>query len=148
MERVYREKYALMIWDISYTMNFGHDCRAFMLPESYFPIHTSFALAKGSPFIPIMNKVVLDIISSGIMIKWWRELTVTQADCNALTTAPIELKTVLTPFLLLGLSIVASLGFLVVERLVKRPSKSARQGLIKAEARGTSDCCTFWWQRH
>lgn len=57
MERVYREKYALMIWDISYTMNYGQDCRTFMLPESYLPIHTSFALAKDSPLTPVMNKV-------------------------------------------------------------------------------------------
>ncbi|XP_070000318.1 probable glutamate receptor [Penaeus vannamei] len=117
MERVYREKYALMIWDISYTMNYGQDCRTFMLPESYLPIHTSFALAKDSPLTPVMNKVVLDIKSSGIMTKWWKELTVKKKDCSALETAPIILKTVLTPFLLLVLAIVVSLFVLLFERL-------------------------------
>lgn len=37
-------------------------------------------------------------------------------DCSALEATPIELKTVLTPFLLLGLSALVSLGILAAER--------------------------------
>ncbi|XP_042892008.1 probable glutamate receptor [Penaeus japonicus] len=116
MERVFSERYALMIWEVFYSLNYGQDCRAFVLPVSYFPIYTSFGLAKESPLVPIMNKVVLDIRSAGLMRKWWLELSVDKSDCNALATAPIELKTVLTPFLLLLLSLVVSLSVLAVER--------------------------------
>lgn len=57
MERVFSERYALMIWEVFYSLNYGQDCRAFVLPVSYFPIYTSFGLAKESPLVPIMNKV-------------------------------------------------------------------------------------------
>lgn len=57
MERVFGERYALMIWEVFYSLNYGQDCRAFVLPVSYFPIYTSFGLSKDSPLVPIMNKV-------------------------------------------------------------------------------------------
>ncbi|XP_063600691.1 probable glutamate receptor [Penaeus indicus] len=56
MERVFSERYALMIWEVFYSLNYGQDCRAFVLPVSYFPIYTSFGLSKDSPLVPIMNK--------------------------------------------------------------------------------------------
>lgn len=42
------------------------------------------------------------------------------ADCSALETAPIELKTVLTPFLLLALGMLVGVGVLGGERLASR----------------------------
>lgn len=63
---------------------------------------------------------VLDLLSGGILTKWWQELKVTSVDCSALETAPIELKTVLTPFLLLILGMLAGVGVLGGERLASR----------------------------
>ncbi|XP_069974767.1 uncharacterized protein [Penaeus vannamei] len=93
-------------------MNYGHDCRVFMLPARYFSTYTSFALPRDSPLVPLMNKLILDIVSSGLLRKWWTELSYSTTDCSALEATPIELKTVLTPFLLLGLSALVSLGIL------------------------------------
>ncbi|XP_042873441.1 probable glutamate receptor [Penaeus japonicus] len=109
MERVYEEKYALMLWGIYFQVNYAHDCRVFTLPKGYFPTYTSFAITKGSPLVPVLNKLVLDIISSGFLRKWWQELSNKGNDCNALETVPIELKTVLTPFLLLIFGIFVAL---------------------------------------
>ncbi|XP_037803575.1 uncharacterized protein LOC119597997 [Penaeus monodon] len=117
MDRVYNENYAFMLWGIYFRVNYAQDCRVFTLPTGYFPTYTSFALTKGSPLVPVFNKLVLDIISSGLLKKWWQELSITSTDCNALETQPIELKTVLTPFLLLIGSILVSLGALLVERV-------------------------------
>ncbi|XP_037803577.1 uncharacterized protein LOC119597999 [Penaeus monodon] len=117
MDRVYSENYAFMLWGIYFRVNYAQDCRVFTLPTGYFPTYTSFALTKGSPLVPVFNKLVLDIISSGLLKKWWQELSITSTDCNALETQPIELKTVLTPFLLLIGSILVSLGALLVERV-------------------------------
>ncbi|XP_063600692.1 glutamate receptor ionotropic, kainate 5-like [Penaeus indicus] len=120
MERVLREKYALLISEVFYALNFGRHCKVFMLPAVYFPNYLSFALPKGSPLGPILNKVVLDILSAGLMRKWWLETYDSNTKCNLLETAPIELKTVLTPFLLLGLSILLALGVLAGELVASR----------------------------
>ncbi|XP_047488127.1 probable glutamate receptor [Penaeus chinensis] len=120
MERVLREKYALLISEVFYALNFGRHCKVFMLPAVYFPNYLSFALPKDSPLVPILNKVVVDILSAGLMRKWWLETYDSNTKCNLLETAPIELKTVLTPFLLLGLSILLVLGVLAGELVVSR----------------------------
>ncbi|ROT84725.1 putative glutamate receptor ionotropic, delta-1 isoform X2 [Penaeus vannamei] len=116
MERVREGDYALMLWELFFDMNYGHDCRVFMLPARYFSTYTSFALPRDSPLVPLMNKLILDIVSSGLLRKWWTELSYSTTDCSALEATPIELKTVLTPFLLLGLSALVSLGILAAER--------------------------------
>ncbi|XP_037803608.1 probable glutamate receptor [Penaeus monodon] len=123
--RALKGGYAYLVWEFFYKMNFGSECGAFLLPPSYFPHQASIALQKDSPLVPVLNKVLLDIQSVGLLRKWWMEIDVARADCNALVTAPIELKTVLTPFLLLGLSLMVSLGILALEVVVyrnKRPS--------------------------
>lgn len=57
MERVYSESYALLMWEVYYELNHGNDCGVFLIPAPYFPIHTSFAMRKASPLVPILNKV-------------------------------------------------------------------------------------------
>ncbi|XP_042855749.1 uncharacterized protein LOC122242520 [Penaeus japonicus] len=116
MERVQEGDYALMLWELFFDINYGHDCRVFLLPARYFPTYTSFAMPRDSPLVPLMNKLILDIASSGLLRKWWLELSFTATDCSAIDTAPIELQTVLTPFLLLGFGVLGSLGILVAER--------------------------------
>ncbi|XP_047488086.1 probable glutamate receptor [Penaeus chinensis] len=123
--RALKGGYAYMVWEFFYKMNFGSECGAFLLSPSYFPHQASIAMPKDSPLVPVLNKVLLDIQSVGLLRKWWMEIDVARADCNALVTAPIELKTVLTPFLLLGFSLLVSLGILAVEVVVyrnKRPN--------------------------
>ncbi|XP_042891241.1 probable glutamate receptor [Penaeus japonicus] len=131
VERVLKGGYAYMAWEYFYRMNFGSECGAFLLPPSYFRQQASIALSKDSPLAPVLNKVLLDIQSLGLLQKWWLDLDVDRADCNALVTAPIELKTVLTPFLLLGCSVLASVGVLAVEVVVymtRRPSAFCNEG--------------------
>ncbi|XP_042876134.1 glutamate receptor-like [Penaeus japonicus] len=96
IERVLKGKYAFMEWEIFYTLNYGHIC-----------------------------EIVLDLLSGGLLTKWWEELKVISNDCTALETAPIELKTVLTPFLLLVLSMSVAFSVLVVERLASRSMRGA-----------------------
>ncbi|ROT77379.1 putative glutamate receptor ionotropic, delta-1 [Penaeus vannamei] len=120
VERALKGGYAYMAWEYFYKMNFGGECGAFLLPPSYFPHQASIALQKDSPLVPILNKVLLDIQSVGLLQKWWMELNVARTDCSALVTAPIELKTVLTPFLLLGCSLLVSLGVLAAEVVAYR----------------------------
>ncbi|XP_047488129.1 glutamate receptor ionotropic, kainate 1-like [Penaeus chinensis] len=116
MQRVYKDSYALLMWEVYYELNHGNDCGVFLLPAPYFPIHTSFAMRKASPLVPILNKIVLEILSSGLLRKWWLELNVKTNDCNQLETAPIEIQTVVTPFLLLGVSLFMAFVFLAAER--------------------------------
>ncbi|XP_047488283.1 glutamate receptor 1-like isoform X1 [Penaeus chinensis] len=127
MERVREDEYALMVWELFFDINYGHDCRLFMLPARYFLTYTSFAFPKDSPLVPLMNKLILDIVSSGLLRKWWMEMSYSATDCSALEAAPIELKTVLTPFLLLGLIALFSLGILAAERSLCRVRTSAPQ---------------------
>ncbi|XP_047487269.1 uncharacterized protein LOC125038075 [Penaeus chinensis] len=123
VERVLKGGYAFMEWEIFYTLNYGHVCEMYALPEPYFPERASFCLAQDSPLHPVFNGVVLDLLSGGILTKWWQELEVISADCSALETAPIELKTVLTPVLLLALGMLVGVGFLGIERLASRSMK-------------------------
>ncbi|XP_042855556.1 glutamate receptor 1-like [Penaeus japonicus] len=109
MERVFKGNYAFLEWEIFYLLNYGADCRAIMLPSSFLPAYATFTLAKDSPLIPIFNK-----------LKWWLEMNVSNKGCDALETSPIELKTVVTPFILLGLSVLVSMAVLVAERCLKR----------------------------
>lgn len=62
MERVLGEKYALLISEVFFMLNYGHDCRLFMLPAVYFPNYLTFALPKNSSLVPIFNKVYVFFI--------------------------------------------------------------------------------------
>ncbi|XP_063600728.1 uncharacterized protein LOC134776907 [Penaeus indicus] len=57
MQRVLREPYLHMGWGIPMRYGYGHDCRLFMLPTSYFHVQASFMLKKDSPLVPVLNKV-------------------------------------------------------------------------------------------
>lgn len=57
MERVREDEYAFMLWELFFDMNYGHDCRVFMLPARYFSTYTSFAFPRDSPLVPLMNKL-------------------------------------------------------------------------------------------
>lgn len=56
----------------------------------------------------------MDMLSVGLIRKWWQELKADN-DCGNRETSAIELKTVLTPFLLLSASILLSVGILIIE---------------------------------
>lgn len=56
----------------------------------------------------------MDMLSVGLIRKWWQELKADN-DCGNRETSAIELKTVLTPFLLLSASILLSAGILIIE---------------------------------
>lgn len=62
----------------------------------------------------------MDILMAGLPTKWWLELNDVKEDCSLPETSAIEIKTILTPFLVLGLSMLVSFGFLCFEFLLKR----------------------------
>ncbi|ROT75751.1 Glutamate receptor ionotropic, kainate 2 [Penaeus vannamei] len=55
--RVLKEPYLFISSEVAILHTFGQDCRMYILPTSYFPVQQSFALRKGSPLVPILNKV-------------------------------------------------------------------------------------------
>ncbi|XP_069974745.1 probable glutamate receptor [Penaeus vannamei] len=122
MERVLGERYAFMEWELFYDLNYGSECGVFALPASYFPSYASLALTKGSPLVPVLNRIIMDILMAGLPTKWWLELKHVTEDCNLPQTSAIELKTMLTPFLVLGIGILVSFGFLCAEVLLRRDS--------------------------
>ncbi|XP_047480180.1 probable glutamate receptor [Penaeus chinensis] len=110
-----RGKHAYLAWEIFFRLRYGGDCRLIELPVSYFPDYASFAVAKDSPLVPVLNKIILDMLSGGLPKKWWGEFSGQKTDCTALESGPVELKTVITAFLLITLGIVISLAILSVE---------------------------------
>ncbi|XP_037803579.1 glutamate receptor-like [Penaeus monodon] len=120
MRRIFRERYAFLVWELYYTLNNQGGCDNYLLPQRYFTDHASFILTKGSPLTPIFNNVILDLGSSGLLSKFWLELKVTNNDCDDLETASLEFLTLVTSFLVLCVGAVASLGFLGVEWILSR----------------------------
>nr|XP_027222851.1 glutamate receptor 1-like [Penaeus vannamei] len=84
MQRVLREPYLHMGWGIPMRYGYGHDCRLFMLPTSYFHVQASFMMKKDSPLVPVLNKVVMDIMSTGLLRKWWRDWSTEAKNCDLL----------------------------------------------------------------
>ncbi|XP_047480229.1 probable glutamate receptor [Penaeus chinensis] len=115
MQRVLRKPYLYMDWGIPLRYDYGHDCRLYMLPTSYFHVQTSFTLKKNSPLVPVLNKVVLDILSSGLLEKWWRDWTTKSGNCGPLQNEPVGVKTVFGPFFVFSAALVGSLCVLACE---------------------------------
>ncbi|XP_042876130.1 probable glutamate receptor [Penaeus japonicus] len=118
--KVLEEPYLFISSEVAILYTFGQDCRVYILPTSYFPVQQSFALKKGSPLIPILNKVILDIWSTGMIDKWKTKWSPATSDCNILETKPIVLKTLLTIFLVLASAMAISVVFMLVERRFKK----------------------------
>nr|XP_045610319.1 uncharacterized protein LOC123765680 [Procambarus clarkii] len=116
VKRVLQEPYLYISADISIYHTFGTDCRVFILPSSEFPIQRSLALKKDSPLIPLFNSVILDMWVFGLINKWKVTWTPPISDCNQLVVTSVDLKTVATPFILLGLATALSLALLLLER--------------------------------
>lgn len=120
MKRVIEGDYDYLDWEMYYLLNYAKDCRTIMLPSSFFNSFATFAISKDSPLIPIFNKLILDMMSAGFFRKWWMDMNVNNNACDALETSPIKLKTVVTPFILLGLSVLVALGILAAECFSRR----------------------------
>ncbi|XP_063600731.1 probable glutamate receptor [Penaeus indicus] len=120
MRRIFRERYAFLVWELYYTLNHQGGCDNYLLPQKYFTDHASFILTKGSPLTPIFNNVILDLGSSGLLSKFWLELKVTSNDCDDLETSSLEFLTLVTSFLVLCVGAVAALGFLGMEWILAR----------------------------
>ncbi|XP_037797156.1 probable glutamate receptor [Penaeus monodon] len=120
MKRVYEEPYLFIESEIPLRYSYGHDCRLFMLPTSYFPVKISFALKKNSPLVPVLNGVALDILSSGLPVKWWQDWRREIRGCRTTQFEPVDLKVVVGPFLILTLALATSSFFLAFEILTER----------------------------
>ncbi|XP_053642597.2 probable glutamate receptor [Cherax quadricarinatus] len=118
IERVLKEAYVFMEWEVTLFYKFGQDCRLYRLPTGYFPAQASFALKKGSPLVPVFNNLLMELLSAGIVKKAEEQYTPHNIiDCNQLQTEPIQLKTLFTVFLMLGGTLVISFLILAGEIL-------------------------------
>ncbi|XP_066940326.1 glutamate receptor ionotropic, kainate glr-3-like [Macrobrachium rosenbergii] len=98
----------------------GNDCRFLTLKRDYFQNGMSFALKKNSPVKPILNNIILRMLSSGILEKLGREAKVTRAACDNLEVAPIGLSSITAPLCLLGCGVIAACVFLLLELVVAK----------------------------
>lgn len=57
IKRVLKEPYVFMDWELSLLYSYGQDCRLYVLPTGYFGTQASFAITKGSPLVPVFNKM-------------------------------------------------------------------------------------------
>lgn len=57
IQRVLSERYLYMGYGLSMRYSYGHDCRIYTLPSTYFQTQVSFMMKKNSPLIPILNKM-------------------------------------------------------------------------------------------
>lgn len=57
IRRVLSERYLYMGYGLSMRYSYGHDCRIYTLPTTYFQTQISFMMKKNSPLIPILNKM-------------------------------------------------------------------------------------------
>ncbi|XP_042217663.1 probable glutamate receptor [Homarus americanus] len=117
MKRVISESFVFMEWDVPILYNYGHDCRLFMLPSSYFPTQASFIIRKGSPLVPVLNRLLMEMQSAGILRKWQEKWTPQVTTCQQLHTDPMELKSLFTVFLLLAGGMILSVLILIGEVL-------------------------------
>ncbi|XP_069974852.1 probable glutamate receptor [Penaeus vannamei] len=120
MQRVLKEPYLHMGWGIPMRYGYGHDCRLFMLPTSYFHVQASFMMKKDSPLVPVLNKVVMDIMSTGLLRKWWRDWSTEAKNCDLLQNAPVGMKAVFGPFFMLAVALASSVLVFVGEVLRSR----------------------------
>ncbi|XP_066940246.1 probable glutamate receptor [Macrobrachium rosenbergii] len=125
LERVLKGNYVFMKTEMAIHYNYGQDCRIYILPSAYFPGLYTIAVAKGSPFRHVFNKIILDARASGLLDKWMKAAVPKLADCSALSTSAIELNLVLVTFLVLGMAVLVSLGIFLLEYCVAK-SKSFR----------------------
>ncbi|KAK8385789.1 hypothetical protein O3P69_016515 [Scylla paramamosain] len=114
--RVLRGPYVFLEAGAYLNKRYGADCRYFILPTPNFPSLSAFAVRKGSPFIPILNNIILKMKSTGLMKKWHWEATPKPVDCSDLEFLPVEASVVVTAFLLLASGASLSLLFLAWER--------------------------------
>lgn len=124
--RVLSKPYLMIASEISILHTFGQDCRIYILPNSFFPKQRSFVLRKGSPLIPILNKVMLDMWSTGLINKWWTKWAPAVKDCEQLETKAVEFKTLLTILIVLSVSLALSLVFLLAETFVWRRRRAGQ----------------------
>ncbi|XP_068235927.1 probable glutamate receptor [Palaemon carinicauda] len=120
MERALKGNYLFLKTEMTIHYKYGQDCRFYFLPATYFPALYSFAVAKGSPFKPIFNKIILDARSSGLLDKWMQAAVPNLADCNAFKTSALELRLVLVTFLFLGMAVLVSVVILAFEYVIAR----------------------------
>ncbi|XP_069182152.1 probable glutamate receptor [Procambarus clarkii] len=126
IERVLKEEYVFMECEASLLYKYGQDCRLYCLPEAYFPSQASFALPKGSPLLPVFNRLVLEMQSSGVLRKLQEDWAPRNMDnCNQLHTEPIQLKILFTVYLVLCsgmvISVLVLIGEIFIARLMKAP---------------------------
>ncbi|XP_068235886.1 probable glutamate receptor [Palaemon carinicauda] len=128
-ERVLDNKnYVYMTADRAFLYHYSQECRVYLLPNANFPTQFTFALKKKSSLTPVFQKVLLRMLSSGLIDKWERDWTPTLADCNTLETSPIELMAISVPLLLLGFGLVTSLLILALEIIVHKMKENGSFG--------------------
>ncbi|XP_071523389.1 probable glutamate receptor [Panulirus ornatus] len=128
MKRVMTHPFVFLVAENYLNNKYGKDCRYLILPKPYFPSMSAFAIRKGSPLIPVLNKIILRMKTTGLMMKWHKEWMPTPVECNDIEFSPVELRIVVTPFILLGTGMAIALFFLAAENI----SSNKKRKYIKA----------------
>ncbi|XP_064106803.1 probable glutamate receptor [Macrobrachium nipponense] len=117
MRRTRSEPYVLMEWEMHLKFKYEADCQSFILPTSYFQSKSSIALKKGSPYAPLLNSAILEMLESGFLVKWWREKKQPRPDNCRVEIQPVEFETITSLMTLLMAAILTSILFMPLEML-------------------------------
>ncbi|XP_071520979.1 probable glutamate receptor isoform X2 [Panulirus ornatus] len=136
MERVLSDpSYLFLSSEIAAFHNYGQDCRLYHLPNTYFPSQVSFPVRKNSTFMPIMNKVLMEIWSSGLFSKWWNDHLHNDVSCDESGGMSLDAKVFLIPFLILSSSVLMSSLVYFAELCHIRKDSSSPQCQMSRHAR-------------
>ncbi|XP_042229189.1 probable glutamate receptor [Homarus americanus] len=120
MERVLQQPFVFLAAGAYLSNKYGRDCRYFILPKANFPSISAFAIKKASPLIPVLNKIILRMKTTGLMKKWHSEWTPSPAECNEVEFSPVDLSVVVMAFIFLGAGAAFSVFCLITENIVKK----------------------------
>ncbi|KAK4318349.1 hypothetical protein Pmani_010647 [Petrolisthes manimaculis] len=139
LEKVLKEPFAMVVEGNYFNFHYSSDCRFFPLPDTFFKYGGGMALAEGSPYHSVLNLHSFNQHTVGLVerskIKYLRQNADCQTDANA--TGPINMHTLITAFLFLGVMLVVSVVVLVIEIVTHKRNRKSR-GRSRGRNRGRS----------
>ncbi|KAK4320049.1 hypothetical protein Pmani_009070 [Petrolisthes manimaculis] len=118
MARVLEKPFVFLAAGHYLNQGYGRDCRYFILPTSNFPSMSAFAVKKGLPYTPVLNKIIMKMRMTGLLKKWQSEWIPHHAECNDFEYSPVEFKIIVTALLLMSTGICLALSCLICENLI------------------------------
>ncbi|KAK4287573.1 hypothetical protein Pmani_039357 [Petrolisthes manimaculis] len=128
LEKVLNESFAMVVEGNNFNIHYSSDCRFFPLPYTFFKYGGGMALAEGSPYHSVLNFHSFNQHTVGLVerskIKYLRQNAECQTD--AIAAGPIDMHTLITAFLFLGVMVVVSVVVLMIEIVTHRRSRKSR----------------------